>query len=413
MQELPLKSSQNAKRVIVADDDPFYREMASSSLVAAGYAVTVASDGTEALELLSQLPFDLAVFDITMPGIDGYELTRRARTLNLMLPIIVVTGQDDTDSVEKAFTVGATSFVAKPVNWPLFVQQVHFVFRAAQTTADLRDAKRTAEFLSDLKGRVLSVLVSEFEAPLRAATGLLELVRKETYGPLGHRTYLDFANDAYARLTELKAVQLKMLNTGRVLAEGLSLHEEDLSLKELVRDAIESVRPKADRRRIEIDERVTIPDDIRMRCDRSLVSQALKSLMESAVALAPRHSAVTIDARMDAAQGFLFAVGDSGPALPDKVVREILAGPRQHNSEDTSVAVTRNTRLTMSRVLAEAHQGNLAIRSTQGEGTVARLSLPRSRIAAPQIDVRPAGPTTPVRPTLGANGPARFASQKF
>ena len=384
MQGSPLSSNGHQKRVLVADDDPFYREMASASLSAAGYTVITACDGAEGLQFLSQMPFDVAIVDITMPNMDGYELTRRARMMHLTVPIIVVTGQDDTASVEKAFNVGATSFIAKPLNWPLFVQHVHFVHRAAQTESDLRDSKRTAEFLSELKSRVLSVLVSEFEAPLRTATSIIELIRKEPFGPLGSRTYVEYANDAHTAIGELKGLQLKMMNAGRVLSEGVALQETEMSLRDLVHDVIESVRPKADRRRLEVDIRVSIPEDIRLRCDRSLVSQALKALMESAIALSPRHSTVTIDARLDAQQGFIFAVGDSGPAMPEQMVREILSVPQPHKHDDGINTMVRNTSLTISRVLAEAHQGNLAIRSTQEEGTVARLVIPRARIAAAQ-----------------------------
>ncbi len=197
-----------------------------------------------------------------------------------------------------------------------------------------------------------------------------------------------------------------------------------MSLKELVHDVIESVRPKPTAAASKFDIRVSIPEEMRLRCDRSLVSQALKTLMESAIALSPRHSTVSIDASLDPQQGFIFAVGDSGPAMPEQTVREILNVPQPHKQDDAANTMVRNTSLTISRVLAEAHQGNLAIRSSQDEGTVARLIFPKARIAsaakqegpgttAQSLRAFPAPQQQPVvRNTLGTSGLYRPALQK-
>lgn len=370
-------------RLLIVDDDPFYREMAASSLRSAGYEVFLAEDGIQGLELLRSLPLDMAVIDLTMPGMDGFEVIRRTRAdgYNPALPLIVITGQDDVGSVEQAFEAGATSFVAKPINWPLFVNHVHFVGRAARAESDLRDAIRTAEFLSNLKSKVLSVLVSESQQPLRTAQGMTELLRKEVYGPLGQRIYQDYAQDLHRALEQLSATQLKMLNAGRALASELLLQEEIVPLSEVVREAIESMREKAERRAIEIDARVSIPEEKLLRCDRSLMNQAIKMMLESAIAYAPRRSAIGIDARLDVMGAFSFTVTDDGPSLPESTIREILATAPPRPSDANAMSAARNTSLTISRVLAEAHQGRIAINSTSGEGTMVRLLIPHDRLA--------------------------------
>ena len=392
-----ITTAKTTRRLLVADDDAFYREIAVTSLTAAGYDVKAAADGVEALEIINTMPLDIAVVDVGMPRMGGLELIAMVRTAEASrhLPIIVITGNDDTESVEKAFQAGATSFVAKPLNWPLFVQHVNFVHKAAQAENEMRDAIRTAEFLSDLKSRVLSVLVGEFQSPLRTALGMAELLRKEVYGPLGQRIYLEYAEDLHRSLSQLNSTQLKMMNAGRVLSGELLLKEEDVALAECVRESVEAIRPKAERRGIDIEARIVVPATVRLKCDRSLVNQALKMLIEGAIEFAPRNSSITVDARLDGDGGFAFTVEDNAPALPDNMVREILNVAPAGRPDAQASSVSRNTGLIISRVLAEAHQGKLALNSTMGEGTISRLVFPKNRIqAALAMPTQPAAAVT-------------------
>ncbi len=381
------------RRVLVADDDPFYRELASATLVDAGFNVVSASDGKEALDMLSATPLDLAIVDVLMPEMTGLEFLAhvRASVSHRHIPVIVITGQDDTDSIERAYEAGATSFLAKPLNWPLFVQHVNFVLKAGQAETDLRDAIRTAEFLSELKSRVVSVLVGEFQAPLRTAQGMAELLRKEVYGPLGHRIYGEYAEDLHKALDQLNSIQLKMMNSSRVMSAELLLKEEDVPVRAVVVEAVHALRAKADRRSVEIELRENLPTDIVMKGDRSLINQAFKMLIESAVAASPRGSQICVDARIDGNGGLSFSIEDVAPALPESMVRDILGTSPAMRHVAQQASTSRNTSLTISRVVIEAHEGKMLLNSTIGEGTIVKLSLPKSRIAV-------AAPIAPIVP---------------
>ncbi len=379
--------SQATKRLLVVDDDPFYRDIAVSSLQAEGYRVKAVADGLEALNALNARSHDLAIVDLTMPRMDGLQFIKRLRenANGRHIPIIIMTGNDDTKSIEDAYAAGATSFVAKPINWPLFVHHVHFVMRAAQTEAELRHTLRTADFLSELKEKLLSVLVSEFQVPLRTAQGMVELMRKEAFGPLGHKTYSECAEDLHKALQQLSATQFKMMNAGRVLSQGILLKEEDVLIKDVVIYAVESQREKAERRGIVVETRFSVPAGTRIRCDRALVSQVFRLIIEGAIQFAPRNSHVTIEAKYDAATGITFAVLDNAPALPDDVIRQILNVVGPVRAEPHVSTIARNTSLTISRVLTEAHQGKMALNSTMGEGTITRITLPNERICSPAV----------------------------
>lgn len=105
-------------RVLIVDDEALHRALEKEILDSPKYAVAEAASGGEALEILSQQPFDVVLMDKRMPGIDGDETTRRIRAdLNdAMLPVIMVTGSTSTADLEASLHAGASDFVRKPYN---------------------------------------------------------------------------------------------------------------------------------------------------------------------------------------------------------------------------------------------------------------------------------------------------------
>ncbi|MGH8659322.1 MAG: putative bifunctional diguanylate cyclase/phosphodiesterase [Gammaproteobacteria bacterium] len=129
--------------VLVVDDDLTARFIAREGLEAAGFEVHEASDGKAALQTLSVLHPDIVVMDVVMPIVDGFEACRRLRRLpgGAHLPVLMITGLDDTASIKKAYEVGATDFATKPINSVLLAQRLRYMLRT-KTTADALRASR-------------------------------------------------------------------------------------------------------------------------------------------------------------------------------------------------------------------------------------------------------------------------------
>lgn len=119
-------------RILVTDDDPIQREFATVYLSTPHASIETVDCGEACLARLAEDTFDIALIDIDMPGIGGFETIRRIREIEALreLPIIVVTGREDIDSIDRAYRLGATSFVVKPVNWRLLSYQIRYVIRA-------------------------------------------------------------------------------------------------------------------------------------------------------------------------------------------------------------------------------------------------------------------------------------------
>jgi two-component system, sensor histidine kinase and response regulator len=366
-------------RVLFVDDDPFYREIAQDTLASAGYDVSMAESGTAAIDILDRSSYDLVVLDLGMPGVSGFDVIEsvRAGRRNQNTPILVITGHDDADSVARAFDGGATSFLAKPLNWVLFVHHVQFVLKAARAEADLRNANRTAEFMSDLKSRLVGTLVTEFQSPLRNAAGFSKLLSEEADGPIQSDLYRAWIGELHRAVERMSATHLKMLNFGRSLSEGITLKEEIIAIGPLVETIVQGCTEAAMRRHVGIVTAISVPAEMEITGDRVLLAQAIRNVMDNAIRLSRRATDVAIRVGTDSAGQLFIEVTDTTPPLSNSEIEDILGLKPYASTRPETVEVS--TGMKLSRVLIDAHQGKVQMKSL-GEGMLTEMRLPRHRV---------------------------------
>jgi two-component system, OmpR family, response regulator len=101
-------------RVLVVDDEPEMAALLARGLVGEGYEVDVAGDGIRAITLAGEEKYDLAVLDVTMPGMSGFELCRRLRDKVRGIGIILLTARDAVDDRVRGLDAGADDYLTKP-----------------------------------------------------------------------------------------------------------------------------------------------------------------------------------------------------------------------------------------------------------------------------------------------------------
>ena len=138
--------------IMVVDDDIIALEVMRSVLQEAGYLVRTAQNGVDALREFRDRPCDMVMLDVEMPGIGGYQVCAALRVeAGPLLPIVMVTGSDEVESIDAAYLAGATDFISKPINWALIGHRVRYLLRSYKTVLDLRVAEaRNAALLAAL-----------------------------------------------------------------------------------------------------------------------------------------------------------------------------------------------------------------------------------------------------------------------
>lgn len=376
--------------VLVADDDPVYRDVASAALEQAGFKVTAVSDGGEAIAALKATLFDIAIIDLTMPVADGVTVIESGRSdgPNIHTPIVVITGHDDASAVDGAYKAGATSFLTKPLNWLLFAPHIEFVLRSGQVEAELRAANAAAAFLSDLKSQMMSALAREFQAPIKTIFGFSELIRKQVYGPLMPQMYGEMAIDMGLGAQQLNASLLKLMDFGKTLTKQLEIKAEPISIADLVNQSLSALGAKAERRGVVLKTQVNIPEGATVNADPGLLSQAVRSLMDNAIRLSPRGTVVEINAGLAADGAFGVWTTDHGPPIPAELVAEF--NTRVTNRPSVMAqSESRDVGIKIAKILTEAHQGRLEIRSDPAGGNLVRLEIPKERCVTPAVTLQP------------------------
>jgi two-component system, OmpR family, response regulator len=124
-------------RLLVVDDEPVVRELLSAGLRFAGFAVTSAATGGEAVAAATREPPDLIVLDVMLPDLDGFEVVRRLREHGPSaaggghVPVLFLTARDTTQDKIDGLTVGGDDYVTKPFSVEELIARIHAILRRA------------------------------------------------------------------------------------------------------------------------------------------------------------------------------------------------------------------------------------------------------------------------------------------
>jgi len=176
----PLAPALRGERLLVVDDDPDVRDSLERALRCAGYAVTTAVHGADALDTLARSPVDLIVLDVLMPMVDGFDACRRLRARGDATPILVLTARDAVDDRVAGLAAGADDYLVKPFALRELLARVQALLRRSRTR---RDVLGYADLTLDVTARRLT-RGGRLELLLRNAEQVIsyDVIRERVWG---------------------------------------------------------------------------------------------------------------------------------------------------------------------------------------------------------------------------------------
>ena len=153
--------------ILVVDDDMAMRLLMRESLEQGGMRVEEAENGVEALCAFERFYPDVVLMDVKMPKMDGFTACSKLRKMpgGEDATVVMVTGLDDVESINRAYEVGATDFITKPINWPIINHRVRYLLRATNAFRALRRSKirlSQAQRIARLGNWEWNIVINEF-----------------------------------------------------------------------------------------------------------------------------------------------------------------------------------------------------------------------------------------------------------
>jgi len=317
--------------ILVVDDQPQNVELLEAYLIPQGYDLVTAANGEDALAKLSRHPIDLVLMDVMMPGIDGFEVTRRIREdpIHRQLPIVLVTALRESEDRVKGIEAGCNDFISKPVDKMELLARVRSLLKIKDYN-DLIGAYRKDLEAANKELEAFTYSVShDLRAPLRAVDGFCRILLDEHASRLPPEAlrYLNLVHSNTLQMGRLVDDLLAFSKLGRqAMAKG-PVHPVAL-----VREALELLRGEQDKRRVTM----TIGDLPACRGDAMLLKQVFVNLLSNALKFSREKDPAVIEVGSFPKDGEdVFFVRDNGAGFDMRNADKLFGVfQRLHRAED-------------------------------------------------------------------------------
>ncbi len=349
-------------RILVVDDSAENLQFIEAVLELKQYQIETASNGQAALEKLMQSPPHLVISDVMMPVMDGVELTHQIRKKqgSNYIPILLITAQQQSDVVE-GLDAGADDFIRKPVEIDELLARVRCLLRLKHSIdAQAHMVRQREDFVSRL--------THDLRTPLVAAERMLELLKQEGFGVLPSEAQeaiqlLWINNDHLIQLANT------LLEVYRYEAGRKQLNFTDISLKEIIVEAMQDLKPLADEKNLVF---IIELDDIHISGSRLELRRVFSNLISNAIKFTDTGK-VTLELKCGEQENTVItSVSDTGIGMNLTEQTDLFHSFHQgsHNRAGSGLG------LHLSRQIVEAHNGSISVTSQPGQGSTFTVQLP-------------------------------------
>lgn len=364
-------------RILAVDDTRDNLILVQTILESEGYEIDIVSDGITALKHVEQSPPDLILLDVMMPGMDGYEVTRRIRNNPAFnknyIPILLITAFHESSVVE-GLDAGADDFIRKPFDTDELLARVRSLLRLKHS---LDEQQKMARQREDFVSR----LTHDLRTPLVAADRMLGLFLQETFCTISPEM-----KQAISVMIRSNQNLMQMVNTllevYRMEAGKKTFNDEVCNLPEIVQEVVSELAPLANEKNLNVkvdtsglehnqkDPGVVMGDALELRrIFNNLLGNAIKFTDTGGITIKIDESA-----NSHGKNWVNIAVEDTGYGIATEDQATIFERFRQGRNKRSGSGLG----LHLSHRIAEAHGGNITLKSEHGKGSVFTVKLPKN-----------------------------------
>jgi len=358
----------------MVDDTPANLQLLSEMLKGRGYRARAAVSGKLALQAARSDPPDLILLDISMPGMNGYEVCAKLKADEKLkdIPVIFLSAHSETADKIKAFSAGGVDYITKPFQFREVEARVEAHLELRRQKFQLQENYDKLRRLEEMRDSLVHMIIHDLRSPLAGIYGFLELIREKAAGALSPdlRRYI---GDALGSAKQMARIINNVLDTSRLEEGKLKLKLTECDLSGMLKEAVSGLKPLLAGREI----RFTPPKNTpKILADLELISRVIQNLLANAIKFTPKAGGLI---RLDIkSSGGLVRVGvqDNGPGIAaehrsrifEKFAQVELPAGRQKNSTGLG--------LTFCKLSVEAHGGRIGVDGEEGQGSTFWFELP-------------------------------------
>ena len=372
---------ENKTAILIIEDDSSMSGFLGRALESRGFAVTAARSAEEFLSKVLLEPFELALIDVNLPGMDGITLTREIKARACTCDIIIMTGDPNLENAIGAIKAGAYDYLVKPFSDEMLHLTVERCLQKRKLSLELTNTKTARDeilaaysqlqALEKMKDAFLSVVGHELKTPLTKILSGIEIIKNS--GPAG-------APEAI-----INAAQTGALRLGEIINDILAYTASKNSMcpaqpsaadaADLIRKAVKELEPVFNEHNASA--LTFFPETApTINCEPERLTVAIKHLIRNAVTFGPPGGVVKITL-VENAGGIRLSVEDAGIGIPEEKLNAIYDPFYQVADYMTRKSGGLGLGLALVKQIAETCKGKIEVKSSVGKGTTFTLIFPK------------------------------------
>jgi len=360
-------------RILVVDDTPANLQSLAAVLKDQGYAISVATNGRQALEVVPKVRPALILLDVMMPEMDGFEACQRLKASPEWrdIPIIFLTAKTEAADIIKGFELGAVDYVAKPFNTHELLARVGTHLALCRQRRELQENYRRLSELERLRDNLVHMVVHDLRSPLLGLSGCLQMLQADLAGKLEAEQAEDLES-ALAAAVKLGGMVASLLDVSRLESGQMPLNKQPCDLHAVMTEAVASLGGLTKDRHV-----VVVPSGtpLTVGCDPEIVGRVVANLIGNALKFTPANGEIKVAACLTA-DGAKVSVQDTGPGIPEAYRERIFEKFGQVDGRAEGKRNSTGLGLTFCKLAVEAHGGRIGVDSEEGRGSVFWFTLP-------------------------------------